>query len=173
MKKSIFAIVAVLAAAAGAQVLTPTTGVANDHGQINRSVAVAYAPRSAEAGYGYVDGVTPVGITILPWALPNPSWDVSGLRLNFGWGAYRDCDVLDLGAFSFSRSTDGLQANLLGNRVVDVFRGWQMGLVNVNGRTAGLQIGLVNVTERLDGVQIGLLNFATTQHFFPIINFGW
>lgn len=173
MKRIVLAAVAAVAVAGTAQVLTPATGVANDHGLQKRNVAVAYAPRTAETGYGYVDGMTVIGCTFLPWAIPNSSWDVTGLRLNFGWGAYRNVDALDLGAFSSSLTTDGLQINLLGNYCAEAGRGWQNGLVNVAGRYTGLQIGLINVVDRLDGVQIGLLNFARTQWFFPFINVGW
>ena len=173
MKKLMMIVVAAVAAVAEAQVLAPNTGVANDHGQMNRNVAVAYVPRTTEMGYGYVDGMTVIGFTILPWAVPNSSWDVTGLRLNLGWGGYRNVDALDLGAFSTSLTTDGLQINLLGNYCVEGGRGWQNGLVNVAGHYTGLQIGLINVVDRLDGVQIGLLNFARTQWFFPIMNIGW
>ena len=169
--------VAVAAAtmAATAQVLTPATGVANDHGYgPTRQVSVAYAPRTAETGYGYVDGMTVIGFTFLPWAVPNHSWDVTGVRLNLGWGAYRDTSAFDFGAFSASANARGLFVNLCGNYAVDSAWGWQNGLVNVVGqRMCGLQIGLVNYADRLDGVQIGLLNFARSQWFFPFINIGW
>lgn len=175
MKKLMTTMVAVAAMAAAAQVLTPQSGVANDHGWgTTRPVNVAYVPRSVETDYGYVDGMTVIGFTFLPWALPNSSWDVTGVRMNLGWGAYRDTAGFDFGVFSANRNADGLFVNFLGTYATGDSRGWQNGLVNVvSHRMAGLQIGLVNYADRLDGVQIGLLNFARSQWFFPIVNIGW
>lgn len=176
MKKLVMvAMVMGTAVAAMAQVLTPQAGVANDHGYgKTRPASVAYLPRTTETGYGYEDGMTAIGLTILPWAIPNSSWDVTGFRLNLGWGAYRDTAALDVGVFSTSRMAKALQINLFGNYATDSAWGWQNGLVNVvSRRMCGLQIGLVNYAERLDGVQIGLLNFARSQWFFPFVNIGW
>ena len=175
MKKIMMVAAAAATMAATAQVLTPTTGVANDHGYgPTRAVSVAYAPRTVETGYGYVDGMTVIGFTFLPWAVPNHSWDVTGVRLNLGWGAYRDTAGFDFGVFSANRNADGLFINWCGTYATGDSRGWQNGLVNVvSHRMCGLQIGLVNYADRLDGVQIGLLNFARSQWFFPIINIGW
>lgn len=175
MKKTMMTMVFAAAAAVSAQVLTPGTGVANDHGYgATRNVSVAYAPRTAETGYGYEDGMTVIGLTVLPWAFPNGSWDVTGVRINLGWGAYRDTAAFDFGLFSSSRNADGLFINWCGTYVTGNSRGWQNGLVNVvSQRMCGLQIGLVNYADRLDGVQIGLLNFARSQWFFPIVNIGW
>ena len=126
------------------------------------------------AEYGYDDGVTVIGFTFLPWAAPNSSWDVTGVRMNLGWGAYRDTAAFDFGVFSASRSASGLFVNVFGNYTASGAAGWQTGLVNVVGdQMRGLQVGLVNYAERLSGVQIGLLNFARSQHFFPIINIAW
>ena len=175
MKKIMMMAAVTATMAATAQILTPTTGVANDHGYgATRPVSVAYAPRTTATGYGYEDGMTVIGFTLLPWAVPNSSWDVTGVRLNLGWGAYRDTAALDFGAFSANRNSKGLLINLLGTYATDNAWGWQNGLVNVVGqRMCGLQIGLVNYADRLDGVQIGLLNFARSQWFFPIVNIGW
>ncbi len=176
MKKLIVAaVVGAVAAAGWAQVLTPEAGVANDHGMgPTRPVSVVYAPRSAETDYGYVDGMTVFGLTVLPWAVPDKSWDVTGLRLDFGWAPYRDFDGFELGLFCYSRTADGLFCPVFGNYVLEDCRGWQNGLVNVvGGRMSGLQVGLVNYAESLCGVQIGLLNFARSQHFFPIVNVAW
>ena len=175
MKKLMMTAAVAAAMAGSAQVLTPTSGVVNDHGGgPTRNVSVVYAPRSVETGYGYVDGMTVIGLTVLPWAVPNSSWDVTGVRMNLGWGAYRDTSAFDFGAFSASANARGLFVNLCGNYAADSAWGWQNGLVNVVGqRMCGLQIGLVNYAERLDGVQIGLLNFARSQWFFPVVNIGW
>jgi len=175
MKRVIMMAAIAIATAAGAQALTPTTGVANDHGRGSaRPVSVAYVPRTVETEYGYVDGMTVVGFTFLPWSVPNFSWDVTGVRLNLGWGAYRNTSAFDVGVFSASRNAKGLFIDLCGTYAAENAWGWQNGLVNVVGRRmCGLQIGLVNYADRLDGVQIGLLNFARSQWFFPIINIGW
>lgn len=172
----VFSLAVVCAAgSAFAQVLTPATGVANDHGQgATRPLSVVYVPRTAETGYGYEDGMTVLGFTFLPWAAPNSSWDVRGVRLNLGWGAYRDTKALDFGVFSSNAKADGLFINWFGTYVEGDSRGWQNGLANVVGGTmSGLQIGIVNWAEKLQGVQIGLLNFAHSQHFFPVINIAW
>ena len=159
MKKILMMAAMAATIAAAAQPLTPGTGVANDHtGNIGGATGVVYAPRTVETDYGYADGMTVVGFTFLPWAFPNSSWDVTGVRMNLGWGAYRDTAGFDFGVFSSNHDS----------------RSWQNGLVNVvTHRMCGLQIGLVNYADRLDGVQIGLLNFARSQWFFPIINIGW
>ena len=175
MKKPIMIAAIGAVVSAMAQVLAPSTGVANDHGYgSTRPVSVAYVPRMTETEYGYEDGMTVIGFTFLPWAAPNSSWDVTGVRLNFGWGSYRDTAAFDFGAFSASRNAKGLFINLLGTYAADSSWGWQNGLVNVVGnRMCGLQIGLVNYADHLDGVQIGLLNFARSQWFFPFVNIGW
>jgi len=174
MKISLCFACALVAFAATAQFL-PGQGIANDHGQgPARNVGVAYVPRTVETDYGYDDGMTVIGFTFLPWAVPNHSWDVTGVRLNLGWGAYRDTAGFDFGVFSANRNADGLFINWCGTYATGDSYGWQNGLVNVvTHRMCGLQIGLVNYADRLDGVQIGLLNFARSQWFFPIINIGW
>ena len=175
MKKLMMTAAIAATMVATAQVLAPNTGVANDHGYgSTRNVSVAYAPRTVETEYGYEDGMTVIGLTFLPWAVPNSSWDVTGVRLNLGWGAYRDTAAFDFGVFSASRNAKGLFINWCGTYATADAWGWQNGLVNVVGkRMCGLQIGLVNYADRLDGVQIGLLNFARSQWFFPIVNIGW
>ena len=175
MKKILMMAAMAATLAAAAQPLTPGTGVANDHtGNVGGATGVVYAPRTAETGYGYVDGMTVIGFTFLPWAVPNSSWDVTGVRMNLGWGAYRDTSGFDFGVFSQSYTAKGLFVNWCGTYVIENAWGWQNGLVNVVGRRmCGLQIGLVNYADRLDGVQIGLLNFARSQWFFPFVNIGW
>ena len=175
MKKVVMMAAMAAAMMAAAQPLTPANGVANDHtGNIGGATGVVFAPRTTETGYGYVDGMTVIGFTFLPWAVPNHSWDVTGVRLNLGWGAYRDTAGFDFGVFSANRNADGLFINWCGTYATGDSHGWQNGLVNVvSHRMCGLQIGLVNYADRLDGVQIGLLNFARSQWFFPFINIGW
>ena len=175
MKKIMMMAAIAAATAATAQPVTPATGVANDYsGSAGGATGVVFAPRTAETGYGYDDGKTVVGFTLMPWAFPNSSWDVTGVRFNLGWGAYRDTEAFDFGVFSASRSASGLFVNVFGNYSATDTTGWQTGLVNVvEDKMCGLQIGVVNYAERLSGVQIGLLNFARSQHFFPIINIAW
>ena len=176
MKKLMTIAAVAVAMTTVAQPLTPGTGVANDHtGSIGGATGVVYAPRTVETGYGYVDGMTVIGFTFLPWAFPNSSWDVTGVRMNLGWGAYRDTAGFDFGVFSSNRNADGLFINVCGTYATGDSRGWQNSLVAnvVTHRMCGLQIGLVNYADRLDGVQIGLLNFARSQWSFPIINIGW
>lgn len=176
MKTTIAAIAAFAAIAGFAQVLTPETGVANDHGQQPElhNVHVVYQPRSASTGYGYEDGMTVIGFTFLPWAAPNSSWDVHGIRLNLGWGRYREMVGLDTGFFGASDYFGGLSANVLGNYTTGDADGLQLGAVNVvDSRVRGVQLGFVNYAGDLKGVQLGLLNFNTAGIFFPVVNVGF
>ena len=176
MKKAIFAMAIAAAVSASAQVLTPETGVANDYGQQPelRGVHVVYQPRSAATGYGYDDGMTVVGFTFLPWAAPNSSWDVHGVRLNFGWGRHREMVGLDTGFFGASEYFGGLSATVIGNHTSGDADGVMLGIVNVvDTRLRGVQLGLVNYAGDLKGVQIGLLNFNTSGIFFPVVNAGF
>ena len=125
MKKIVMMAAMAAAMAAVAQPLTPGTGVANDHtGNIGGATGVVYAPRTAETGYGYVDGMTVIGFTFLPWAVPNSSWDVTGVRMNLGWGAYRDTAGFDFGVFSANRNADGLFINWCGTYATGDSHGW-------------------------------------------------
>lgn len=160
------------ATATAETVLTPNEGVANQ--QLPNLVNVDYIARTPDSGYGYQDGYTPIGITFLAWACPNSSWDVNGMRLNFGWGAYRHTTGLDLGVFSASENSHALQINVFGNLANDTAQGVQIGLVNVGmKKTQGCQIGLINFTNHLQGAQFGLLNFNLEMVTLPIFNFGW
>ncbi len=189
VKKMIAVAAAVFAAAIEAQVLTPYSGVANDHGYgPTAPVNVAYAPRTVETGYGYGGGQTFLSVTILPWSAPGESWDVRGLRLNLGWGANREMYGIDAGLFGWSDVFAGIGVNVFGNYTEHDADGIQIGLINeVDGRMRGIQIGLVNscevqnslniglvnIAERLEGVQIGLLNFNRCGIDMPILNAGW
>lgn len=175
-KIAIAAVAAIGLMSANAQVLTPETGVANDHGQQPelRDVHVVYEARSAQNGYGYEDGMTVVGFTFLPWAAPNSSWDVHGVRLNFGWGRHREMVGLDTGFFGASDYFGGLSATIIGNYTTGNADGVQLGIVNVvDARVRGIQFGLVNYAGDLKGLQLGLLNFNTTGIFFPVVNLGF
>ena len=117
-----------------------------------------YPIRGQQEYYGYRGYKSAIGLTVLPWSLPNEESSVVGLRFNLGWGGFRSMNGIDLGLSSVSDSASGLQINLF-NYVKD--------------EAKGLQIGLVNIAGGLTGCQIGLLNYAERQQFFPIINFGF
>ena len=154
--------------------LTPTTGVANDHGERGTSRDIQFVPRSTETGYGYRSYVTGLGFTVLPWSFPNYESSVYGLRTNLGWGYYRESVGLDSGLFSHAGSCSALQINVFGNLTDQDSDGLHIGLVNVVGkRQRGLQIGLVNYADYLQGVQIGLLNFTGRQCCLPLLNIAW
>ena len=169
-KAAVFATIAIAASAAFAQ-FRPGEGMANDHATGANARDVVFVQRGGGNPYGYRSYDMAIGLTFLPWAVPNFESSVKGFRLNLGWGHYAGTYGLDVGAFSNSGEFGGIAANWLGNAVENDAAGLQVGLVNVvGGRTAGLQIGLVNYTSHLSGVQIGLLNFATEQWTLPIIN---
>lgn len=152
----------------------PGQGMANDHARGGNARDVVFVERGGGNPYGYRSYDTAIGLTVLPWSLPNEESSVTGLRLNFGWGYYAGTYGLDLGAFSNTGEFRGIGANWIGHLADQDAKGLQVGLVNVTGhRAVGLQIGLVNYVERLEGVQIGLLNFATSQWTLPFINIGW
>ena len=154
--------------------LTPGTGVANDHGGNGTSRDIQFVPRSTETGYGYRSYVTGLGFTVLPWSIPNRESTVYGVRTNLGWGYFANSTGLDTGLFSHSGYCSGLQINVFGNLTDSNSDGLHIGLVNVVGRRQrGLQIGLVNYADYLEGVQIGLLNFTAKQCSLPILNIAW
>ncbi len=174
MKRISSLVLCVCASAAGYAQLRPGEGIANDHATGTAKRDVVFVARGGENGYGYRSYTTAIGLTFMPWAMPNSESTVKGLRLNFGWGRYAETYGIDAGLFSNSGAFGGISGNLLGNAVSEDVAGIQAGLVNVAGRTAsGVQIGLVNYAERLQGVQIGLLNMAATQWTLPVINIAW
>lgn len=174
MKCCFFAIVLGVAAVASAAPFRAGEGIANDRATGTHDRDVTYVSRGQQDYYGYRGYDLAIGGTLFAWAVPNEESSVTGVRLNFGCGAYRATRGLDLGAFSVSREASALQANLLGQATTGNMSGLQVGGVNVvGGEMCGVQIGLVNVAERLSGVQIGLLNFAVSQHFFPILNIAF
>jgi hypothetical protein len=137
---------------------------------------VTFVTRGNGNQYGWRGWDMAVGLTILPWTLPNDESNVYGLRLNLGWGKYAKTYGIDLGAFSASRfEFGGIAANLFGNAVAGTMGGLQVGAVNVVKSGAyGVQIGFVNFAEDLNGVQIGALNFnASGVYCLPIINVGF
>lgn len=148
-------------------------GVANDRATGLNKRDVTFVSRGGGNEYGYRQYSTPIGVTVLPWSMPNFESSVYGVRLNFGWGAYHRTYGLDSGVFSRSKEFAGISWTVFGNYIEGRAVGIQAGLVNISTEMTGLQIGLVNFTERLIGIQIGVLNFNTSQVTLPIINIGW
>ena len=165
-----------VAAVASAARLEAGKGVANDRATGAGSNDVTFVTRGNGNAYGWRGWDMAIGVTFLPWSLPNEESSVYGLRLNFGWGAYANTYGLDAGAFSATtQDFGGIAANLVGNTVGGTMGGVQIGAVNVvRGSAYGLQIAFVNFAEDLHGVQIGGLNFNNTGlRCFPIINAGF
>lgn len=171
---SILALFTIFAAQSAMAQFRLGEGVANDHASGGNARDVVFIARGGENVYGYRSYTTAIGLTLLPWAIPNEESSVKGLRLNWGWGHYAETYGVDVGLFSNSGSFGGIAGNFLGNAVANDAAGLQVGLVNVAGRTvSGVQIGMVNYAERLQGVQLGLLNMARTQWTLPILNIAW
>ena len=177
MKNVVFSMLcAGLAASAVAAGFEPGTGVANDLADGRNARDVTFVQRGGGNAYGWRSYDLPIGVTVLPWSIPNEESSVYGLRFNFGWGAYVDMYGLDSGLFSVTtRDFGGVSATIFGNSVGATMGGVQVGLVNiVSGSAYGLQVGVVNFAEDLHGVQIGVLNFNNTGlKCFPIVNVGF
>ena len=165
-----------IATAASAAGFEAGRGVANDLATGANERDVTFVERGGNNGYGWRSYDIAVGVTVLPWSIPNEECSVYGLRLDFGWGSYVDTFGLDAGVFSDTkRNFGGFSAALFGNSAGGLMKGVQIGLVNVAQDSAyGLQIGAVNFARDLHGVQIGVLNFNETGlKCFPIINAGF
>ena len=177
MKRIIIAIFCIcgILAAQQANELKLGSGVANDNAPKKAGDSrIDFVARGQDSDYGYRGYTLPIGGTFLPWAIPNEESYVNGLRLNFGWGSYKETNGLDLGLFSAGDKHAVLGINVFGHYSTEYACGWEIGLVNVsNGTMAGLQTGLVNYADTLYGVQIGLINIARTQWSIPIINICW
>ena len=148
-------------------------GVANDLATGENKRDVTFIERGGNNNYGWQSYDLAVGLTVLPWSVPNSESSVYGLRFDFGWGAYENTSGLDLGVFGVTtRDFGGLGIELLGNAVGGTMGGVQIGCVNiVSGTAYGLQIGVVNFAETLYGVQIGVLNFNNSGvKCLPILN---
>lgn len=136
---------------------------------------VTFVARGGGNDYGYRGWDTVLGLTFLPWSLPNDESYVCGVRFDFGWGAYEETKGLDTGLFSVTKHDfTGFAPMAAGSWVGGDARGVLIGPVNVvEGAMYGLQVGLLNSAGDLHGVQIGLLNFNATGIFFPILNAGF
>jgi len=156
--------------------LVPGEGVANEPADGTHATNVAFVQRGGGNEYGFGIGrqyVTPLGLTVLSWSLPNEMCLVRGVRANLGVGRYVETYGLDVGFWSTSGAFRGLAGNVIGNFVDRDGTGLQVGLVNlVEGEFTGVQIGILNSTQHLRGMQVGLMNFNPRGIFFPILNFG-
>lgn len=150
-------------------------GVANDLATGANKRDVTFVERGGNNAYGWRSYDLALGVTVLPWAIPNFESSVYGLRMNFGWGKYVDTYGLDAGLYSASsRDFGGISANFIGNSVGETMGGLQVGAVNIAKVAYGLQIGFVNIASDLHGVQIGGLNFNNSGlKCFPVINVGF
>lgn len=178
MRKLAFAAVlgAFAAASAAAAGFAAGQGVANDLATGENERDVTFVQRGGGNDYGWRSYDTVVGVTVLPWSIPNEESSVYGVRLNFGWGAFVDMFGLDSGLFSYTkRDFGGISPTIFGNYVGGTMRGLQAGVVNiVEGSAYGLQFGAVNFAQDLHGVQIGILNFnGTGVACLPLVNAGF
>lgn len=176
MKNIVFALmfIAGVCLTAGAEIYKSGQGVANDKAAGVPQGNVEFKVRGGGNDYGYRGYTLPIGGTVLPFSIPNDESYVSGLRLNLGWGAYKNTTGLDLGLFSNGDRHEVFGINVFGHYSSESACGLEIGLVNVSGGSmAGVQIGLVNYADRLAGIQIGLINIARTQWSIPIINICW
>ena len=148
-------------------------GIANDRATGLNDRDVTFVKRGAGNGYGWRQYALPIGVTVLPWSVPNFESSVYGLRVNLGWGEYAGTYGLDAGVFSNRKSFGGISANFFGNYASDASAGIETGAVNIAGTMHGLQFGFVNFADSLYGVQIGVLNFNRSGIAFPVINIGW
>jgi len=138
-------------------------------------------------------GFTPAMIGLFtPIQVPDPDFDVGGLRLNLPFGTCCNFDGLDFGIVGVSRNHangwlvnvvsvaygDGIGLNTGGvNYFCGDFKGLQIGAANwidsgdvfqigvYNGAydVQGLQIGVINTANKMQGLQIGVVNIITNS----------
>ena len=87
--------------------------------------------------------------------------DLVGLRLTIPLSTKQESVTgIDLGFWGESRYYEGIQINLLRNKVIDRFAGVQVGIYNTvnNAELLGVQVGLWNEANALRGVQAALIN---------------
>lgn len=173
MKSCMFALAVCMLSFTAAAAWQSGSGIANDRAIGMNERDVTFVQRGAGAGYGWRQYSLPVGLTILPWSIPNFESSVYGLRVNLGWGGYDGTYGIDTGLFSSRKTFGGISANVIGNYAADRSMGFEVGAVNIAGTMCGLQVGVVNFADCLYGVQIGLLNFNRVGITLPILNFGW
>lgn len=173
MKKFLMTIAAGLAVVSASAAWQAGKGVANDRATGANDRDVTFVKRGVGEGYGWRQYSLPIGLTVLPWSVPNFESSVYGLRVNLGWGEYDGTYGLDAGAFSSRKTFGGISANFFGNYAAGESMGIEAGAVNIAGTMRGLQLGFVNFADSLYGVQIGVLNFNRSGITFPIVNVGW
>lgn len=173
MKRLLAFVAAFAVASVFADALVAGQGIANSPARPD--ARVTFVQRGGGNDYGYRGWNTVVGLTILPWSVPNDESYVHGVRFDFGWGAYEETVGFDSGLFSITKHDfTGLAPMFLGAWVGGDARGVLIGPVNVvEGAMYGLQIGLLNSAGDLHGVQIGIMNFNQTGIFFPLFNVGF
>jgi hypothetical protein len=167
---------ACVATAASAAGFEAGKGVANDLATGANGRDVTFVERGGNNSYGWRSYDMVVGVTVLPWSIPNEECSVYGLRFNFGWGSYVDMFGLDSGLFSVTaRNFGGFSATVFGNSTGGLVKGVQIGLVNAaQDSVYGLQVGVVNFARDLHGAQIGVLNFnGTGVACLPVLNVGF
>ncbi|MCR5752968.1 MAG: hypothetical protein K6G91_13520 [Kiritimatiellae bacterium] len=111
--------------------------------------------------------------------------DLVGLRITVPFSsAQENVTGVDIGLWGKSNYFEGIQLNVLRNRVIDSGSGIQIGCYNSVGRGdmlglqiglwneamsfRGMQVGLVNLIGEGEGFQIGLINRAETMHGYQI-----
>ena len=149
-------------------------------------------------------GLTPVMFSFCtPIQVPDPDFDVGGLRLNLLCGTCCNFDGLDFGLVGISKNHangwlinvvsvaygDGLGLHTGGvNYLSGDFKGLQFGIANwidsgdvfqigiYNGAydVQGLQIGVINTANKMQGLQIGAVNIISHSDLsFFPIINGW
>lgn len=94
-----------------------------------------------------------------------------------------------LSGLNHAERLDGVQVAGWMNEVSQEFRGGQLALVNVAGRSAGVQVGAINVAASMTGLQVGVVNRADQLRgaqiglvnvagngllkVLPVLNVGW
>ncbi len=105
----------------------------------------------------------------LPSAETTP--DVVGLRLTIPCSTVHESVTgVDLGFWGQARYFEGLQLNILRNKVLDQFVGLQVGIYNtaLQADIPSIQIGLWNEAGSFRGVQAGLINVCGVGEGFQI-----
>jgi hypothetical protein len=126
--------------------------------------------------------VWPACVALSQWPR---SPDLVGLRLTIPFSTSQDnVTGFDVGFWGESEYFEGIQLNLLRNKVRDSASAFQVGLYNSVGRgdflgvqaglwneamyMRGIQVGLVNIVGGAEGFQIGVINRAETLHGFQV-----
>ena len=112
--RKILAIVAVSSASvAFAAGFEAGKGVANDLATGANQRDVTFVERGGNNSYGWQSYDIVLGVTVLPWSIPNEESSVYGLRLNFGWGAYVDTYGLQIAFVNVAEDLHGVQIGVL------------------------------------------------------------